>query len=80
MMEIITLTYSAAPKETQGDPQIRIPNFRRQLYQIKQIETRNRVDKQQIRPPFQENYVEEERETTNEPDQNQINIFGEGEI
>lgn len=44
--------------------------------QIKKREQQNQGDQQQIRPPFQENFVEDE-ETIE--DQDQIHYFGEEE-
>lgn len=80
MMERMTLTDRAPPKESQGGPHIKNPNFRRNQPQIKQREPRNPTDQQQIRPPFQENYAKEENETADELEENQSNLFCEGEI
>ncbi len=61
-MEIMNLTDRATPKEPQGGTQIRNPNFRRKHIHIKQRDQINLVDpNQQIIPPFQLNYVEEEQ-------------------
>ena len=61
MMERIKLNEITPPKENQPNPQNRNrnPNFRRDPPQIRQ-----RDNAQKSRPPFQDNYVdEEERET-----------------
>ena len=61
MMEIITIDDRDAPRENQLDPQIKNPNFRRNPPQIKQRDKRDPNDPQQeIRPPFQESYAEDE--------------------
>ena len=58
MMERINITDRAPSIENQPGPQIRNPNFRRNLPRIKQREQKGLV--QQIGSPFQENYVNEE--------------------
>jgi hypothetical protein len=54
------------PRENQPAPQIRNPNFRRNPPQIRQREPRDQREQrgpdQQIRPPLQENYVDEGEE------------------
>ena len=80
MMEIMTFIDRDPSIEPQRGPQIKNPNFGRKQPQIKQREPRNPTDQQKIRPPFQENYAEEENETTDELEENQINLFGEVEI
>ena len=57
MMERINLNERAPPRENQPNPQnINInQNFRRDPHQ-----NRQRDNDQQIRPPFQDNYVDEE--------------------
>ena len=61
IMERISINKRAPPREKQPNPQKRNRNhnFRRDPAQIKQKE-----NDQQIRPPFQDNYVDEgERDT-----------------
>jgi hypothetical protein len=72
LVERLTLDNRPPPRERQ-DPQVRNPNFRRPpVPQIRQRDQRNQGD-QQIRPPFQENYVEDFVE---EPE-DQIHLFDE---
>ena len=63
MMEKISLNERTPPRENQVNPQNRNrnQNFRRDPLQIRQ-----RENYQQIRPPFQDNYVDEEER---EPEQ-----------
>jgi len=54
-------------------------NFRRNPPQIKQREQRNPTNQQQIRPLFQENYVDDEVEILEDLEENKINLFKESE-
>lgn len=74
LVEKLTLDKKGICRDQQAPPQIRNPNFKRLQVQIKKREKRNQGEQQQIRPPFQENYVEDE-ETTK--DQDRIHFFGE---
>lgn len=80
MMERMNLANKAPPREPQGGPQIRNANFRRNPREIRQRVQRAPVDQQQIRPPFYKNNADEETETIDDPEEYQINLFGEGEI
>ena len=72
-MERINLSEKTPPRENQENPQNRNrnPNFRRDPPQNKQ-----RDNNQQIRPPFQENYVYEEERETEELEENHVNLIG----
>ena len=63
MLEKINLNDKVPPRENQITPQNRNrnPNFRRDP-----IQNRQRDNDQQIRPPFQENYVDQEEESETE--------------
>ena len=67
------------PNMDQHEPQIRNPNFRRPppppSFQIRERDQRNprNTKDQQIRPPFLENFVDDEEE--NDPLDNQIHHF-----
>jgi hypothetical protein len=80
MMEILEITDRNPPRENQPGPQIRNPNFRRNPPQIRQREPREQREQrgpdQQIRPPFQENYVDEGEETIEGLDDVHINLMG----
>ena len=76
-MDILALD-NRPPNREHHEPQIRNPNFRRPPPpppQIRKRDQRNRrnVEDQQIRPPFPENFVDEEEE--NDPMDNQIHHF-----
>ena len=72
MMERINLNERAPPRENQENPQNknRNKNFWRDPPQIRQIE-----NDQQIRPPFHENYVDEEERETEESEENHVNLI-----
>jgi hypothetical protein len=74
MMDRLDIVDRTPPRENQPGPQIRNPNFRRNQSQIRQREQRG-LD-QQIRPPFQENYVDEGEEIVEDLDDVQINLMG----
>jgi hypothetical protein len=67
MMERLTVAEINPPRDNQAAPQIWNPNFRRNPPQIRQRDPRDqreqRVPDQPIRPPLQENYVDEGEET-----------------
>lgn len=74
MMEKINLNDRVPPRENQINPQNRniIPNFRRH-----HIQNRPRDNDQQIRPPFQENYVDQEdKRETEMLEENHVNLIG----
>lgn len=79
-MDRISLANRTPPRENQGFPPIINPNFRRNTLKIKQREQRGHADQQKIKLPFQENYAGEEPKLTEEPEENQINLFGINEI
>ena len=66
-------------RDNQGNSQNRNYNLRRNPPLIKQREQRGPND-QQIRPPFQENYVKEEVEPEQDLEENLINLFRETKI
>jgi hypothetical protein len=80
MVERLEITDRKPPRENQPGPQIRNPNFRRNPPQMRQREPREQREQrgldQQIRPPFQENYVDEGEETIEELDDVHINLMG----
>ena len=77
-MDRLTMDNRSFNRE-QPDPQIRNLNFRRSNPPIppqnRQRDMRNprNQEEQQIRPPFPENYVEDEED----PAENEIHLFGE---
>ena len=73
-MERIDLNERDTPRENQPTPQNRNQNIRRNPPQIKQREQRG--PDQQIRPPFQENYADDDGEVVEEVDDNHINVMG----
>ena len=80
MMERINLSERTPPRENQPNPQNRNrnQNLRRDPPQIKP-----RENDQQIRPPFQENYVDEVERDMEPLDENHLNLIGsdsEGEV
>ena len=72
MMDKISLNERASLRENQENPQNinRNQNFRRDPPQ-----NRQRDNDQQIRPPFQENYVDEEETKTKESEENHVNLI-----
>ena len=74
MMERINLNERVVPRENQPSPQNRNQNFRRNPPQIRQREQRG--PNQKIRPPFQENYVDEDEGVVEELEEIQINQMG----
>ena len=80
MMERLTIADRNPPKENQVAPQIRNPNFRRNPTQIRQRDPRDQREQrgpdQQIRPPLQENYVDEGEDIIRELDDTHINLMG----
>jgi hypothetical protein len=83
MMERLYIIDRNPPRENQPGPQIKNPNFRRNPPQIRQREPREQREQreqrgsdQQIRPPFQENYADEEEETIEGLDDVHINLMG----
>jgi hypothetical protein len=79
-IEILDITHRTPPRENQLGPQIRNLNFRRNPPQIREREPREqreqRIPYQQIRPPFQENYVDDREETIEELDDVHFNLMG----
>lgn len=80
LMERINLNERTPPRENQPNPQNRNrnQNFIRYPPQIRQRE----ID-QQIRPPFQDNYMDEEERETEQPEENVVNLIGsdnEGDV
>ena len=73
-MDRISKTDRAPPRENQPTPQIRNPNFRRNPPQIKQREQKG--PNQQVRPPFRENYTDDEGEIVEDMNDTQINLMG----
>ncbi len=61
-------------RENQTTPQNRNQNFKRNIPQIKQRE-QNGPD-QQVRPPFQENYIDDEGNVIEDLEGNKINLMG----
>jgi hypothetical protein len=80
MMEIFQINDRNPPRENQPAPQIRNPNFRRNLPKIRQREPRNQRDQrgpdQQIRPPLQENYDDKGEYIIKELDDIHIKLMG----
>jgi hypothetical protein len=83
MMELLTIPDRNPPREDQPAPQIRNPNFRRNPPQIRQRDLRDLRDQrekrgpnQQIRPPLQENYVDDGEEVIDDLDDTHINLMG----
>lgn len=72
MMERIILNEREPPRENEANPKNgnRSQNFRRDPPQ-----NRERDNDQQIRPPFQENYVDEEERETKEMEENHVNLI-----
>jgi hypothetical protein len=81
MMERLTITDRNPPRENQAAPQIRNLNFRRNPPQIRQRDPRDQREQwgpdQQIRPPLQENYVDDGEEVIEEFDDAHINLMGD---
>ena len=73
-MENINVTERASLRENYHAPQNRNQNVRRNPHQIKQREQRG--PDQQIRPPFKENYPDDDGEIVEEVEDNQINLMG----
>ena len=73
MMEKISLNERTPPRENQASPQNinKNQNFRRDPHQIRQ-----RKNDQQIRPPVQESYVDEEEREAKEMEDNHVNVIG----
>jgi hypothetical protein len=81
MMERLTITDRNPPRENQAAPQIKNPNFRRNPPQIRQRYPRDQQEQrgpnQQIKPPLQENYVDDGEEFIEEFDDAHINLMGD---
>ena len=73
-MERTNVIQRAAPRENQHAPQNHNQNIRRNPPQIKHREQRG--PDQQIIPPFQENYVDDDGEIVEEVEDNEINLMG----
>jgi ribonuclease HI len=80
MMERLTIAERNPPRDNQATPPIRNPNFRRNLPQIRQRDPRDQREQrgpdQQIRPPLQENYIDDGEEVLEEFDDTHINLMG----
>jgi hypothetical protein len=80
MMERLTVSERNPPRENQPAPQIHNPNFRRNPPQIRQRDLRDQREQrgpdQQIRPPLQENYVDEGGEVIEELEETHLNLMG----
>ena len=80
MMERISLNERMPPRENQANSQNinRNAKFRRDPPQ-----NRPRDNDQKIRPPFQDNYVDEERGEIEEPEEGHVKLIGshnEGDV
>jgi hypothetical protein len=79
MMERLTVSKRNPPRENPPASQIRNPNFRRNPPQIRQRDPRDQREQigldQQIRPPLQENYVDEGEEVIEELKDTHINLM-----
>ena len=76
-MDRISLNGRTVPRENHLAPQNRNQNPRINPPQIRQREKRGHD--QQIGPPFQENYSDEDGEIAKEVEENQINLMGVNE-
>jgi len=80
MLERMNFSDINPPRDNTPAPQIRNPNFRRNPPQIRQRDPRDQIEKrgpdQQIRPPLQENYVDEGGEVMEELEDTHINLMG----
>jgi hypothetical protein len=80
MMERITVSKRNPPRENQPAPQIRNPNFRSNPQQIRQRDPKDQREQkgpnQQIKPPLEENYVDEGEEVIEELEDTHINLMG----
>lgn len=72
-MDMISTTNRTPPRENQPTPQIINPKFRRNLTLIKQKEQKG--PDQQVRTPFQVNYIDEEGELVEDMNDTQINLM-----
>ena len=85
-MERINLSDRNPPRDNAPAPQIRNPNFRRNPPQIRQWDPRDPRDQRDqrdqrgpdhlIRPPLQENYVDDGGEVNKELEDTHINLMG----
>ena len=79
MMKKMSIFKRAQSKETQSAPQNRNQSQNQnQNFRRNQPQNRQREDDQQIRPPFQENYVSEVEETIEKIEEDDINMLGVG--
>jgi hypothetical protein len=80
MMERLTITDRNPPRENQAAPQIQKPKLQKKPPQIRQRDPRDQREQrgpdQQIRPPLQENYVDDGEEVIEEFDDTHINLMG----
>jgi len=74
MMQRVNINDKTQVRENQNAPQTRNQNFRRNVPQIKQREQKGPY--QQVQPPFQENYTDDEGNIVEYLDDNQINLMG----
>ena len=79
-MDILQINDRNPPRENHPAPHIQNPNLRRNPPQIRQREPKDQREQrdldQQIRPPLQENYVDEGEEITKELYDIHINLMG----
>lgn len=73
-MDVIRTTDRVPPRENKTYPWIRNPNFRRNQTQIKQRDPKS-LD-QWVRPPSQENYIDEDGEIAEDMNDSQIHLMG----
>ena len=74
MIQRVNINDQNQARENKNVPQTRNQNFRRNVPQIKQIEQKG--PDQQIQPPFQENYTDDEGNIVEDLDYSQINLLG----
>jgi hypothetical protein len=80
MMERLTVSDRNPPRKNPPSPQVWIPNFKRNPPQIRQRDPRDQREQrgldQKIKPPLQENYVDEGKEVIEELEDTHINLMG----
>lgn len=74
MMQRVNINEQTQLRENQNAPRNRNQNFGRNVPQIKQREQKG--SDQQVRPPFQENYKDDEGNIVKNLDDNKINLMG----
>ena len=77
MMKKMNILERAQSRENQSAPQNRNQSQNQnQNFRRNQPQNRQREDDQQIRPPFQENYVNEDEETNEQTEDEHMNMLG----